>query len=74
MVNYVTDVLYYDLTSHYCILLCWVPPWRWPKKAKTCRRATQSLYNIVSNFSAVVLVPTMTCFSARNMDNFKFAW
>jgi len=25
------------LTSHSCIFLCWIPPWRWQRKAETCR-------------------------------------
>jgi hypothetical protein len=28
----------YDITSHYCIFVSWVPPWRWAEKAETGRR------------------------------------
>jgi hypothetical protein len=45
-----------DTASHYCIFLCWIRPWRWPKKAKICRRFITCLYIIVSNGSAVVCV------------------
>jgi hypothetical protein len=36
------------------IFICWIPSWRWPKKAETCRRTTTCLYSIASNFSAAV--------------------
>jgi hypothetical protein len=42
-----------DITSHYCIFICWIPPWRWPKKPETCRRITICLYIILPNYSAV---------------------
>jgi hypothetical protein len=61
----------YDISSHYCIFLCSVPPWGWPKKAKTCRRFTTFLYILVSNYSAVVGIYMVTYLTARNMDNFK---
>jgi len=29
---------------HYCILLCGIPLWRWPKKAETCRGYRMFVY------------------------------
>jgi len=60
------------ITSCWCIFLCWLPPWRWPKKAETCSRFALCLYIIVSNYSAVVGVYAVTCHTAWNMDIFKF--
>ena len=60
----------YDINSHYCILLCWIPPWEWLKKAETCRRNTY-LYFIASNYSGVVGIYRVTCLTAQNMNNFK---
>jgi hypothetical protein len=57
----------YDISNHYCIFLCWVSPWGWPKRAETCRIST-CLYVIVSNYSAVVIY-MVTCLTARNMYN-----
>jgi hypothetical protein len=49
----------YNINSHYCIFLCQVPLWRWPKNAETCTRTTTRLYIIVFNYSAVVGIYTM---------------
>ena len=33
--------------------LCWIPPWKWPKKAETCSRFVSCMYIIASNYSEV---------------------
>jgi hypothetical protein len=43
-----------NMSSNYCIFLCWIPPWRWPTKAETCRKIKTYLCIIVVNYSAVV--------------------
>ena len=35
----------------YCICVCWMPLWRWPKKVETCSRLTTCLYITVSNYN-----------------------
>jgi hypothetical protein len=52
------------------IFLCWILPWRCPKKAETCRSITTYVYIIVSNYSASVGLCVLTCLTARNLDNF----
>jgi hypothetical protein len=32
-----TVIHVYDRASNYGIFLCWILPWRWPKKAEICR-------------------------------------
>lgn len=61
-----------NINSHYCIFLCRIPPWRWPKKAETCRRIPTSLSITVSDYSAVFGIYMVTCLTARDMINFKF--
>jgi hypothetical protein len=49
----------YDITSHYSIFLCWIPPWRWLKKAETCRRFTTrciSLYLIIAQLLVYIYI------------------
>jgi hypothetical protein len=57
-----TEPLYiYDMSNHYCIFLCWIPAWRWPKKADRGRRVNTCLYVIVLNYSAVIGIYMVTC-------------
>jgi len=32
-----------------------IPPWRWSKKATTCRRITVSCISVISTYSAAVI-------------------
>jgi hypothetical protein len=50
-----------SIISHYYISLRWIPPWRWPTKAETCRRFTICLCIIVSNYSADVNIYMICC-------------
>jgi hypothetical protein len=63
----------YNINDHYCILLCWILPWGWPKEAETCRRITTCLDIIVYNHSAVVGIYMVTCLAELNMNNSKFS-
>ena len=40
--------------SHYCIFVCWIPPWRWPKNVETCSMISTCLQITVTNYSSVV--------------------
>ena len=51
-------------------LLRWMPPWRWQRNAGTCSRFN-TLYIIVSKYSAVVGGYVVTYITAWNTDNFK---
>jgi hypothetical protein len=62
----------YDINSYYCIFVCWIPSWRWPKKAETCGRITTPLYITLSNYYIFAGIYMVTCLTARNTDNFKF--
>lgn len=44
----------YVITSHKCNINCWIPPWRWAKKAETSRRFTTRCISQYLNISAVV--------------------
>jgi hypothetical protein len=61
----------YNITSHYFIFLFKVPPRKWSKKAETCRRTTKCLCIIVSNYSTVVGIYTVVCFTAHNVQSFR---
>jgi len=34
--------------NHYCTLLCWMPPWTWPKKVETCGAVFWNYYGDLS--------------------------
>jgi hypothetical protein len=61
-----------NINSHYCIFLCWIPPWGWPENSETCRRITTCLSITVSNYNAVFGIHMVTCLTEWNMNNFKF--
>jgi len=44
------------MTSHYCIIFCRVPEWRWSKRAETCTRFNTCLFIFVYNSSAIVTI------------------
>ena len=43
-----------DIISQCYVFLCWIPPWRWPNKAKTHKRLAIRLYTFVYNCCAGV--------------------
>jgi len=50
--------------NHHCIFLCWIPPWRWPKMAETCRRCTNCV-SLYLNIDAVVGVYGDICYCTK---------
>jgi len=60
------------INSHYCIFVCWIPPWGRPKRAETCKRITTCLSVTVSNYSVVFGTCMVNCLTAQKMNNFKF--
>lgn len=48
-----------DILSQCYVFLCWIPPWRWPNKAKTCKRLAIWLYTFVYNCCARVGINTV---------------
>jgi hypothetical protein len=64
----------YDITSHYCIFLCCILPWRWLQKAEHIRRFTTCLYITLSSNSTAVGIYMAICLTAWNMDNFNYSY
>lgn len=48
-----------DIISKSCVFLCWISPWRWPEKAKTCKRLAVWLYTFIYNCCAGVGINTV---------------
>jgi hypothetical protein len=63
--------------NHYCILLCWISPWTWPKKVRNMWQFYHMFvysYYVYCIYSAVVGIITVTCLTARKVDNLKFVF
>jgi len=46
----------HDVISQCCVFPCWIPPWWWPEKAKTCRRLAIWWCIFVSNCRTVARI------------------